>query len=271
MNINIIIKFSAIILILFNFIACEVRTSIVVPDFLPPSSPRNVFVINGDNRADLSWDRNYEEDINGYNIYISSSFNGQYTLIGSTKNNYFIDNQVVNGNEYYYAVTAFDYNLNESELSADVAYSVPRPEGFDESIFDYRNYPHSAGYSFTDYSVKPFDDLETDFFFENYNGVFYLNVWDDSDIQDVGLTNDIYDVQLAPAGGWEQSKDAIAIVGHTYIVWTWDNHFAKVRVKNITANRIVFDWAFQLVKGNRVLKSSKGDNIRKPLHKTFSR
>ena len=38
-------------------------------------------------------------------------------------------------------------------------------------------------------------------FFENYNGTFYLNVWDDSDIQDMGSTQDIWDISYAP-NGW---------------------------------------------------------------------
>ena len=98
-------------------------------------------------------------------------------------------------------------------------------------------------------------------FFENYNGTFYLNVWaTDSDLQDMGPTQDIWDISYAPTGGWvpvqqgENVKYTQAIVGHTYVIWTWDNHFAKVRIKNITNERMVFDWAYQLVEGNRELK-----------------
>ncbi|MCK7520207.1 MAG: hypothetical protein MZV64_22200 [Ignavibacteriales bacterium] len=70
---------------------------------------------------------------------------------------------------------------------------------------------------------------DADFFFENYQGTFYLDVWDDTDIQDMGPTNDIYDIPFAPTSGWSTTKDAIAIVGHTYVIWTWDNHFAKIQ------------------------------------------
>ncbi|MCK7520206.1 MAG: hypothetical protein MZV64_22195 [Ignavibacteriales bacterium] len=47
-------------------------------------------------------------------------------------------NEAVNGDKYYYAVAAYDYNGNESELSYDVIYSTARPEGFNQAIFDYQ-------------------------------------------------------------------------------------------------------------------------------------
>lgn len=248
----------AAILISITFTAC--KTHLNDPyymDTTPPAPPTGVYVLNGDNRVDLTWDHNRESDVAGYNVYYSYSYNGKYTLIGSTKSNYFIDGGAVNGTTYYYAVTAYDFNGNESELSYDVIYATPRPEGYNQSIMDYRQYPDQGGYSFTTYSTVPYDDNETDFFFENYNGDLYLDVWDDSDIQDMGTTQDIYDIPKAPTSGWSSSKDAFAIPGHTYVIWTWDNHYAKIRINSITGSRVTFDWTFQLVEGNRELKTSK--------------
>lgn len=223
-------------------------------DSTPPSPPTGIQVINGDNRVDLSWIKNSESDLAGYNIYYSTSYDGKYSLIGSSTTNYYLDDGAKNGVLNYYAVTAFDVSGNESDLSKDVAYATPRPEGFHQTIFDYRKFPGTAGYSFSTYSVVAFDSSLTDFFFENYNGKFYLDVYTDSDILDAGPTNDIYDVAFAPTSGWSPTKDTTAIVGHTYIIWTWDNHYAKVRVKDITNERMVFDWAYQLVPGNTQLK-----------------
>ncbi|MGE5497630.1 MAG: hypothetical protein ACM3Q2_06160, partial [Syntrophothermus sp.] len=90
-----------------------------------------------------------------------------------------------------------------------------------------------------------------------YNGTFYLNVWDDSDIQAMGKTQDIYDIPTAPSRGWSPTKDTLAVIGHTYVIWTWDNHFAKIRITNITSERITFDWAYQEVKGNKDLKTGR--------------
>lgn len=236
-------------------------------DYTPPAPPSGVQVINGDNRVDIYWNPNRESDLAGYNVYYSYTYNGKYTLIGTTKNNYFVDDGAVNGETYYYGIAAYDFNGNESELSPDVVYSTPRPEGFNQAIYDYRNFPNSSGFSFFNYNVVPYDDPNADFFFENYQGTFYLDVWNDSDIQDMGPTSSIYDIPYAPSGGWSQTKDEIAVIGHTYVIWTFDNHFAKIRVKNITADRIVFDWAFQLVTGETQLKPAVKDRSSRVLNK----
>ena len=98
------------------------------------------------------------------------------------------------------------------------------------------------------------------FFFENYEGTYYLNVWEEADIQDMGATDDILDITVAPVDGYiplvdgENVKYTIAQIGHTYIVWTVDNHYAKLRIASITPERMVFDWAYQIAEGERSLK-----------------
>lgn len=249
--------------------SCDIHDPYYYIDNQPPSPPKGIAVLNGDNQVDISWLYNYENDVAGYNIYYSYSYNGKYTMIGSSSTNYFIDYGANNGSTYFYAVTAYDYNGNESELSYDAVYSTPRPEGFNQSIFDYNRFPQNSGYSFSQYLVVPYDDLGSDVFFENYNGTFYLDVWDDTDIQDMGITQDIYDIPFAPTAGWSTTKDVIAKVGHTYVIWTWNNHFAKLRVKTITNDRIVFDWAYQLVEGNTQLKPKAKNPIRGELKRTW--
>jgi hypothetical protein len=234
-------------------------------DYDPPADPTGLVVINGDNRVDLYWNENRESDVAGYNIYYSFEYDGRYELIGSTESNYFIDRDVDNAVTYYYAVTAYDYNGNESELSIDFTYATPRPEGFNQSIFDFRRFPDNSGYAFSEFQVVPYDDLESDVFFEKYEGQFYLNVWDDSDIQDMGHTSDIYEIPFAPTSGWSPDKYEVAEAGHTYVIWTWDNHFAKIRVRNITNDRVVFDWTYQLVEGEPQLKPNVQGTGRAPL------
>ncbi len=232
-------------------------------DVTPPSPPTNIRTVTGDNRVDLYWDPSPQSDVAGYNVYVASSYHGKYQLIGNTDETYYVDYDAQNGVTYYYAVTAYDYNGNESDLSTDVVYDTPRPEGFNQSISDFRRFPSIAGYSFTNFSVVPYNDDNCDFFFENDSGYFYLDVWDDSDIQDMGETTDIYDVSQAPLSGWvalvpgDNIKYVQAIEGHTYVIWTWDNHFAKVRISLITPERIVFDWAYQTAEGNPELKSKR--------------
>jgi len=229
---------------------------IVEADYTPPGRPNGLRTETGDNFIELFWTANPENDVAGYNVFVSSAYDGRYELIGSTRVPYFRDNGAANGNTYYYAATAFDYEGNESELSRDVTYDVPRPEGYDVVLFDYRRLPESSGYDFSQYAVVRYTDLYADMYFENYDGDFYMNVRSDTDIQDVGVTNSLLEVKTAPAMGWSPTHDARLYVGHTYVVWTWDDHYAKFRVTSISPSRVVFDWAYQLQPSNPMLKRS---------------
>jgi hypothetical protein len=224
-------------------------------DNTPPSAPNGLVITNGDNQVTISWNQNYEHDVSGYNVYYSYDYYGKYTLIGSTKSNYYTDYGARNGQTYFYAVTAYDYNGNESDLSKQNANATPRPEGLNVNIFDYHSYISTSGYSFGYETVVPYNDQNTDFYYDNDNGTPYLDVYTDTDIQDMGRTNDIYDIPYAPTTGWSSSKDAVAIVGHTYVIWTKRNTYAKIRISQITSSRIVFDWAYQTVTGNPQLKN----------------
>ncbi|HEY7751923.1 MAG TPA: hypothetical protein VH917_06490, partial [Ignavibacteriaceae bacterium] len=219
----------------------------------------------------LFWNHNRESDVAGYNVYWSDSYDGRYELIGSTEYTSFVDYEAANGETYYYGICAYDFNGNESELSPDVIYATPRPEGFNQAIFDYRNFPNNSGYSFANYSVVRFDNINCDFFFENFEGDFYLDVWDDTDIQDMGPTSDIYEIEFAPTTGWSPTKDAVAVEGHTYVIWTWNNHFAKIRISSITNERMVFDWTYQLQEGNTMLKRPNTPEVRNALTRTGGR
>ncbi len=224
------------------------------PDITPPAVPQGLSTVTGDNQVEIFWSRNTENDLAGYHVLASNTYNGKYEIIATTKQNYFVDRGANNGITYYYAVTAFDYHGNESELSLDVAYDTPRPEGYNILLKDYRVTPGLAGYDFSTYSIGMFDDQYTDVFFEYYNGTYYLNVWTDSDIQDMGYTTSLYDIGEAPTAGWSPSKDVRVIAGHTYVVWAWDDHYAKIRVNAVSSSRVDFDWAYQLQTGNTRLK-----------------
>ncbi len=233
-------------------------------DNVPPAPPRNVKTFVGDNMVEITWSYNTERDIAGYNVYYSDSYWGEYVLIGSTEYNSYVDYEAENGVKYYYAVAAYDYNGNESELSYDEVYGVARPEGINQKMYDYNRFPEISGYDFSEYAVVPFDEnsdqFTADMFFENYDGVLYINVWEDTDIQDMGYTSDLYEITEAPLSGWvplnegENVKYVEAVAGHTYVIWTWDNHFAKIRIKDINGERMIFDWAYQLLEGEPQLK-----------------
>jgi hypothetical protein len=236
-------------------------------DNTPPSPPVGLVVTNGDNSVDLSWNQNYEHDVEGYNVYSSYDYYGKYSLIGSTRNNYYTDYGARNGKTYYYAVTAYDYNGNESDLSKQNISATPRPQGLGESVTDYHYNPANSGYSFATYSVVPYTSQKVDFFYDNTNGTSYIDIYNDTYIQDAGPTTDIYDIPYAPTTGWTTATSAIAIPGHTYVIWTVDNNYAKIRITSVTNNKLVFDWAYQTVQGNTQLKISNVQAKRNALNR----
>jgi hypothetical protein len=235
-------------------------------DTTPPVPPEGIQALALDNAVELSWLPNPEPDVAGYKVWVSDTYDGRYHVIGSTDGRKFVDYGASNGIRTYYGVTAYDYDRNESELSTDVVYATPRPEGYGVKIYDYLSSPGTAGYDFSTYSIGNYNDDYTDFFFESTNGHFYLDVWKDSDIQDTGYTRSLYEIAVAPAAGWSPSKYVEAIVGHTYVIWTWDDHYAKVRVREVTASRITFDWTYQVAKSNPELKREATANGTRNFH-----
>jgi hypothetical protein len=234
------------------FWGCESES--VPVDTIPPFEPRGIATETGDGFVQVSWIENQEPDVVGYRVYANSTYDGTYTVVGESSGLVFVDFGATNGATTYYAVTAVDAAGNESGLSRDVAYDTPRPEGMGIALPNYLLDPAHAGYDFSTISIGPYDDDFTDIFYESSGGTAYLNVWDDTEIQDVGYTSSITEVPYAPLAGWSPTGDVRLILGHTYVVRTWDNHFAKVRIRSLTVASVTFDWAYQLQAGNPRLK-----------------
>jgi hypothetical protein len=225
-------------------------------DDTPPVPPAGIHVYNGDRMAEITWVRSRERDVAGYNVYYSVD-NYEFNLLGSTTNDYFVDRgeDVQNGYIYYYAVTAYDYDGNESDLSKDVVYAAPRPEGINATLDNSLVSSETSGYYFPN-TVVPYNDSRADFFFTvDPDGKAYLDIYDNAYIIDMGATESLYDIEFAPDPKlFPGELYAEAIPGHTYVIWTGDNHFGKVRVKSIVYNRMVFDWTFQTIQGEPMLK-----------------
>jgi hypothetical protein len=234
---------------------CEEERCPFRSDTTPPAIPRGLTSVTGDGKIYLSWYPNAEEDLDGYNVYIGEKPEGYYELIASTRSANYTDEAVTNGHTYYYAVSSYDDNGNESELSYDLVFDTPRPEGWGARLWDYRTYPNDAGYDFATKLVLLYTDSRVDLFLEFDNGVpFMWRANGQTDIQDFGYTDSIDDVSYAPEFGWIQLNWLELVSGHTYIVWTDDNHFAKFRVVQIGNDHITFDWAYQIDPGNPELK-----------------
>ena len=223
------------------------------PDHTPPAIPNGVHSVTGDGDVRLYWYPNRERDFEGYNVYRSYYPEGPYYIIASTRTAYFVDYDVRNGETYFYAITAYDVHSNESDLSREMVFDTPRPEGYNVVLWDYHIFPLDAGFNFSEEMVQPYDMKSTDIYFEvdPVSFVHYVNIGNlDTDIQDFGYIDHLDDIDYAPESGWSSLGYVEAIPGHGYIVWTWDNHFAKFRIEEIGDDCMRMDWAYQVDPGN---------------------
>lgn len=237
------------------FGGCENKDYIVQPDHTPPSRPKGFYSITGDKTVYLRWEENDEEDFAEYRVYRAEGDARYYERIAKVKIARFDDHNVKNGTTYYYAVSAVDYHGNESDLSKEI-YDTPRPEDFGMVIRDYHRFPETSGFDFSKGTVVSWDDVDADIYldYDDNLNVYFLCAADKyTDIQDFGYTDNLDDVDVAPDTniGWSELGWVEVILGHSYIIWTRDNHFAKLRVSEfIKSYGISFDWAYQVDEGN---------------------
>jgi len=235
----------------------------VYVDRTPPVEPRGLFSVTGDGRVDLYWISNTEEDLAGYRVYWSSSAYGAYEYMATTVNAHYTDYEVVNGTTYYYAVTAYDRDGNESELSYETVSDTPRPEGFDLVLYDFNGTNYTlSGYDFSMYARMTYNSDYTDIFYGFVDGIPVMYAWNPypewpaTDIQDAGYRT-LEEADDAPSNGWTTDHLVILTVGHSYFVWTRTNNYAKFYVKQIEPGYVVLDWAYQTAPENPELANRK--------------
>lgn len=242
--------------------ACDHRHgSHYKPDYKAPATPRGLYSITQDERVELLWYPNEESDLAGYRIYRNDRPSGYYDRIATVgrRATRFVDDHVVNGKTYYYAISAVDESGNESDLSPELVHDTPRPEGFDLPLSNAARDRRRAGYDFSRYRIVDAEDLDADiyFWFTPEDGYWMIATErsDDvfTDIQDDGY-RDLDSVDWAPADGWSPTGEVRLIQGHSYVVWTWDDHYAKFRVRSLSPREVVIDWAYQIDRGNQELR-----------------
>jgi len=242
----------------FAFIlgGCEDDKYIVRPDHTPPSAPKGFYSITGDEVVYLRWEENDESDFREYQVYRCLDGGDYYHRIAITKTAEYDDYTVMNGVTYHFAVSAVDKDGNESNLSKDV-YDTPRPEGFDWTLYDRFYKPSVSGFDFSEPEVLDWEDADADIYLEydtNLDAFFLCVANNQTDIQDFGYTDNLDDVDWSPSEGWSNVGWVEGIKGHSYIVWTANNHYAKLRVREILDNtKISFSWAYQIDAGNQEL------------------
>jgi hypothetical protein len=256
------------------------RDSTSPRDTIPPVAPRGLYSVTGDGEVTLHWVGNSESDLAAYRIWINEDpctggTDCSYKRIGelpaSPGREYveYVVTGLTNGEPHFFAVSAVDRRGNDSPLSYEDVWDTPRPAGIGRRIQNYLTAPGSAGYDFSAYTspsggVLDWRNLETDIFYGYFvddSGYVYQQVFAGpyADIQDAGYASSLDAVDFAPdsSEGWSANWTVEALVGHCYVVWTWDNHFAKFRITEVQPGRVTFDWAYQTDPGNRELRARR--------------
>ena len=226
-------------------VGCDSDDEVLVPD-APPFVVEGVRSITGDGEVTITWRHNQETDIDHYKIYSNDEPTGTFALIGTATDNVFVDDDVVNGETYFYAVSAVDRAGQESpELSFENAFDTPRPEGFNVTWTDANTADATSGWDFSAELRRPSADPSTDVYYAFETGHYLIFVPTDTRIQDAGYV-ELRDVDYAPPAGWSDDGVVEAIIGHSYILLTRDNHYAKFEVRSRSASGVVIDWAYQV-------------------------
>jgi len=121
--------------------------------------------------------------------------------------------------------------------------------------------PDRSAFDFATLSRVAYDDPRADIILETSNGFLWL--WaagPGTDLQDMGYTNSLDDITASPTEGWNPEGVTMLILGHTYVIWTDDNHFAKLRAVEVATTWARLDWAYQVDPGNPELVKPAHDS-----------
>lgn len=103
----------------------SVGARLTFEDKFAPATPAGLSVITGLKTVELSWDRNIEPDLKGYQVYRGEGEASLVKLGSVVDKPTFSDGQIESGKKYRYAVAAVDEDGNESEATSAVEVITP--------------------------------------------------------------------------------------------------------------------------------------------------
>ena len=247
---RILTAFSVIALLVWGGGCSSDNGDNIVQDTEPPAIPRGVESITDDGQAIIVWYGNGESDLAGYKVWRSPD-DDTFDLLAEVDANTteYVDRDLQNGVTYFYAVSAFDFDGNQSELSLEVASATPRPAGQNVILDDATLHPDRSGFDFSrpEKGAIPWDLPSTDiyFAFDPERGARNLHSDNNTQMQDLGYYESIDDIYFAPEHGYVREYVEL-FRGHAYALKTAGGNYAKIHITTISDNDVTFDWAYQI-------------------------
>lgn len=267
------------------------RNRIVGPydDSIAPDEPRSVTTVTGDGFVTLYWSAPQALDVDAYAIYISVddqdywfvaevSVHQRHWVVDGSRIPRSVPVEFVNGNTYWFGVTAIDRAGNESPLSnGSTTFDTPRPAGKGLRLFDV-NGPRAqeSGY---DFSRSPYGyamhgaDLFADIYFVRDAGRAWMRTAHPGvvEMQDMGWRDfDDAAVGWFSESEWHGSSSVALSPGHVYVVRIWEEtrpdnqnepfNVGKFQVTGLDAESVTLQWAYQISPNNPELKPASASS-----------
>lgn len=228
--------------------SCEIT---ILADLPIPRTPSGLIAKNYDREVYLEWEDPRDSYVAGFSIFRNTSPGGAYTWIGDTGSVYYIDHDVTNAVTYYYTVTAYNSD-NEESAPAPYVYTTPRPEGWSTMLYDVYIDASSCGFDFFNGEVVHYTEGDMHVLFDGTGNPWIVphpQVWIAD--YDGAVHWEIDDVQEAPLySTWNYRDDEIDVyTQHVYVLYIdtgLDGYYAKFRItQDLAYEWVRFDWAFQ--------------------------
>lgn len=234
-------------------------------------SPLGLHTISLNTAIQLAWSSNAVDALHGafdhYRVY-SSSYDGSrgvctsgWVLEGTTASDAFLVGNLVNGASRCFAISTVTRDGHESAWS-DARLDTPRFDARNALVYSTSVRPDSGGFLFADDASHALGVVTTatradlDFFVERHaDGSLWITPARGGSTVALYSTQPIVEltsIDHAPAAGFGSTAlQARPGFGYVFKLQKADGvHFAAVRVAFVTADYVVFDWAYQSAIGN---------------------
>jgi hypothetical protein len=244
--------------------------SIDVPSRATVTAPTAIEAVALDGAVFLRWQATGAVN----HLVLAQEDGGTLFLVGDTDGTSFLDDRAVNGTRYSYFVASVDAGGQVGSLSAGSS-AIPRPDYHAEIIWAHADRPTHSGFrlvqSGQENPIVAGDATQAIFRVESVPGGLQIRPLGQTAITQgtfttaltcgAGADPDCVSINVAPGDGSFGIAPVPVATGHTFVFRApaaGGTRFGKVRVQGPTVDSqgrraVVFDWAIQLVPGERSL------------------